>query len=159
MSFSSKTVKHSLKGYISSPIFENVITKWTFCVQQFFSAKNSKVAIIKLRVQPFLFSLLLLFFSSLSLFLLSVSFVTVILELLWLKKPAFWRLFTQMTANFVRSFSRKSTRCCQTILPIFQNVSFRSGKRRFRPFCITILLISQRVFQPGFWKCYRQMDL
>ena len=41
---------------ISSPIFENVIAKWTFCVQQFFSAK---VAIIKTRsatIDFFLFS-------------------------------------------------------------------------------------------------------
>ena len=49
-----------------------------------------------------LFSLLLLSSSSLSLSLLCFSFVSVILELMGLKKPAFRRLFTQMTANFVR---------------------------------------------------------
>ena len=51
----------------------------------------SKVAVIKLRVQPllFFFSLLLLSFSSLLLFLLSFSFVSVILELIGHKKPAF----------------------------------------------------------------------
>ena len=54
------------------------------------------------RVQPLLFSLLHLSFSSLFVFLLSFSFVTVILELFGLTKPYFWRLFTQMTANFVR---------------------------------------------------------
>ena len=27
-------------SYISSRIFDNVIAKWTFCVQQFFSTKN-----------------------------------------------------------------------------------------------------------------------
>ena len=43
-------------------------------------------------------------------FLLSYFFVTVILELLWLiiKKPAFWRLFTHLTGNFVRLDFKKS---------------------------------------------------
>ena len=54
----------------------------------------------------FLFSWVLLF-SSLFLFLLSFSFFTVILELLRLKKPAFWHLFTQITANFVRLVFKK----------------------------------------------------
>ena len=46
-------------SYVYLLDFENVIAKWTFCVQQFFSAKNSKVAITeKLRMQ------LLPFFSS-----------------------------------------------------------------------------------------------
>ena len=53
----------------------------------------------------FLFSSFL--FSSLFLFLLSFSFFTVILELLRLKKPAFWHLFTQITANFVRLVFKK----------------------------------------------------
>ena len=51
----------------------------------------------------------MLFFSSpsflllaLSFFPLSFSFVTVIWKLLGLKKPAFWSLFTQLTANFLR---------------------------------------------------------
>ena len=39
-------------------------------------------------------------FSSSFLFPLSFSFVAVILELLGLKKPVFWRLFTQMTEHF-----------------------------------------------------------
>ena len=43
----------------------------------------------KLRVQPLRFSLLLLSFSPLFPFLLSFFFVTVILELLGVKKPAF----------------------------------------------------------------------
>ena len=43
----------------------------------------------KLRVQPLFFFLLLLSFSSLFLFLLSFSFVTMIRELLGLKKRAF----------------------------------------------------------------------
>ena len=46
--------------------------------------------------------LLLLSFFFLFLFLLSFYFVTVILEILGLKKPAFWHLFTQMTTHFVR---------------------------------------------------------
>ena len=64
-----------------------------FASNGFFRRKTlqiSKVAIIKLRVQLLLFSSsLLLSFSSLFLFLLSFSFVTVDLELLGLKKPAF----------------------------------------------------------------------
>ena len=39
-------------------------------------------------------------------FLLSFFVVTVFCELLGLKKPAFWRLFTQMTANFVFKLNR-----------------------------------------------------
>ena len=58
-------------------------------------------------MQPLCFSLFLLLFSSLFLFLLSFSFFTVILELLRLKKPAFWHLFTQITANFVRLVFKK----------------------------------------------------
>ena len=37
-------------------------------------------------------------------------YVTVILELIGLKKPAFRRHFTQMTANVVRLFFKKSAR-------------------------------------------------
>ena len=47
----------------------------------------SKVAIIKTKSATIAFFLLLLSFSSLSLFLLSFFFVSVILELLGLKKP------------------------------------------------------------------------
>ena len=61
-------------------------------------------------MQPLLFFLFLLPFSSLFLFLLSFSFVTMILELLGLKKPAFWRFFTQMNANFVGLAFKKSAR-------------------------------------------------
>ena len=50
----------------------------------------SKVAMMKTTSAAMLFALLLLSFSSLFLFLLSFSFVTVILELLGLKNPAFW---------------------------------------------------------------------
>ena len=70
----------------------------------YFGQKLSKVAIIKTKsttIAFFLFSFLpsprtFFFFS------LSFSFVTVIWKLLGLKKPAFWRLFTQLTANFLR---------------------------------------------------------
>ena len=31
---------HDLAKCISHRIFDNVIAKWTFCVQQFYSAKN-----------------------------------------------------------------------------------------------------------------------
>ena len=57
----------------SSRSFENVIAKWTFLRPTvFFGQKLSwdEVAIIKLDMQPLLFSLLLLSFSSLFLFLL-----------------------------------------------------------------------------------------
>ena len=56
---------------------------------------------------------LLLSFSSLFLFLLSFPFVTVILEFFALKKPAFRRLFTQMTADFDRLSFKKSFRYIQ----------------------------------------------
>ena len=70
----------------------------------YFGQKLSKVAIIKTKSTTIaFFSLLLPSFSSHFLFLsLSFSFVTVIWKLLGLKKPAFWRLFTQLTANFLR---------------------------------------------------------
>ena len=71
----------------------------------------SKVAIIKTKSATFAFLfLLLLSFSSLFLFLLSFFFVTMILDLLGLKKPVFWRFFTQMTANFVMLVFKKSAR-------------------------------------------------
>ena len=98
-------------SYISSRIFDNVIAKWTFCVQQFFSTKNylqSSHYHVKTKSAAIFFFLLLLSFSSLFLFLLSFSFFTVILELLGLKKPAFWRPFSQMTANFVGLDFKKS---------------------------------------------------
>ena len=41
-------------------------------------------------------------------FLLSFSFVIMILELLGLKKHALWRFFTQMTTNVVRLVFKKS---------------------------------------------------
>ena len=56
----------------------------------FFRSKAiSKVAIIKPKCATIPFFLFLLSFSSLFLFLLSFAFVTMILELLGLKKPAF----------------------------------------------------------------------
>ena len=88
--------------------------KRPFCVQQSFSARNKiKVAITKtIIVQPLLFSLLLLSFSPLFLFLISFSFVTVILEFLGLKKPAFWCLFTpEVTTNFVSLVFKNQLQC------------------------------------------------
>ena len=89
---------------ISSQILKTLSPNGPFASNTFFRPKTiSKVPII--RMQPLLFSLLL----ALSfLFLLSFSFVTVIFELLWLKKPGFWRLFTQMTANFLKLVFKKS---------------------------------------------------
>ena len=86
--------------YMFSRIFENVIAKWTFYVGQCFLAKNSKVAIIKTKSATIaFFFVLFLSFSSLLLFLLSFFFVTVILELLGLKKHAFWRLWLQQVRS------------------------------------------------------------
>ena len=76
-----------------------------------FSFSFSIVAIIKTKSAAIGFLSLLLFsFFSLFLFLLSFSFVTVILELLGLERRAFWHLFTQMTANFVRLVFKISVR-------------------------------------------------
>ena len=77
------------------------LSSWIFDDGPFAS---NKVAIIKTKSATIAF----FSFSSLFLLLLSFSFVTVILELLGLKKPAFARLFTQMTANFVRLVFNKS---------------------------------------------------
>ena len=71
---------------ICSRIFEKVIARPTFCVQQFFTAK---VAIIKTKSATLIFSLLLLSSSSLFLFFLSSYFVSVILELIGPPKTAF----------------------------------------------------------------------
>ena len=76
--------------HISGRIFDNdLIAKWTICVKRLFlgggggEGQNSpKVAIIKTRSA-------FLSFSSVFLFLLSFSFVTVILQLMGLKKPTF----------------------------------------------------------------------
>ena len=50
-----------------SQIFDKVIAKWTICVQPFFSAKNSKVDIIKTEIAT------IAFFSSPPIPLLAVS--------------------------------------------------------------------------------------
>ena len=97
--------------FTSSQIFYNVIAEWTFWVEHFFRPNTiSRVAIIKTTSTKIVFCLLLLSFSSLFLFLLSFSFVTMILKLLRLKKPAFWLLLTQMTANFPRLVFKKLVR-------------------------------------------------
>ena len=81
-------------------------------IQQFFSAENFlQSSYYKTKSATISFSLSLLSFPLLIfLLLLSFSFITVILELLRLKKPAFWRLFTIMTAYFVRLVFKKSVR-------------------------------------------------
>ena len=91
--------------------FFNVIAEWTFWVEHFFSAKYYlQSSHYKNYEYKNFFCLLLLSFSSLFLFLLSFSFVTMILKLLRLKKPAFWLLLTQMTANFPRLVFKKFVR-------------------------------------------------
>ena len=97
--------------FTSSQIFYNVIAEWTFWVEHLFRPNTiSRVAIIKTTSTKIVFCLLLLSFSSLFLFLLSFSLVTMILKLLRLKKPAFWILLTQMTANFPRLVFKKFVR-------------------------------------------------
>ena len=87
---------------------DSYIAKWTICVKRFFFwPKISQVAIIKTRSAGIAFFFpsfpsLRFFFS-----LLSFSFVTVTLELLGLEKTNLWRLFTQMTTNFVRLVFKK----------------------------------------------------
>ena len=76
----------------------------TFVSNSFLRRKTIyKVAIIKTKSATIAFFL----FSLLFLFLLSFFFVTVILELLGLKRLAFWRLFTPMTAIFFLSWFKK----------------------------------------------------
>ena len=127
--------KYSAQRYISNRNFENVTAKWTFFVQKFFW---HKVVIIKTKSATIAFFLFSSFPSPHSFFFsFPFPFVTMILELLGLKKPAFWCLFTQIISNFVRLVFKKSARCLQIILPIFQNVPFWSGKWRLRPFGIS----------------------
>ena len=47
------------------------------------------------------------------------SFVTVILKVLGLKKPAFERLFSQMTAHFVSTVFKNSVRYIYTATIVF----------------------------------------
>ena len=99
--------------YVSPGFLITLSPNGPFASDRFFRPKTiSEVAILKTNSATIAFFLLLLSSSSLFLFLflLSSSFVTMILELLGLKKPAFWRLFTQMTANFFRLVFKKSAR-------------------------------------------------
>ena len=102
-----------------------------FASNSFFRPKTiSKVAIIKPRVQRLLFfSLLLLSFSSLFLlFLFPSIFVTVILELLGLKKRAFWCFFTQTTANFVWLVFKTSARYIWSVTAL---MNFKKKKKTY----------------------------
>ena len=64
-----------------------------------------------------------------SLLLLSFSFVTVILKVLGLKKPAFERLFSQMTAHFVSTVFKNSVRYiyCDNCLSLIGLFLFSEG--------------------------------
>ena len=90
-------------AYINGRIFDNVIAKWSgpFACNRSFFTKYLQSSYCKTKNSTF---------SSLFLFLLSFSFLTVILKLLGLKRPTFWRLLTQMTANFVRLVFKNSAR-------------------------------------------------
>ena len=88
--------------FTSSWIFYNVIAEWTFCVEQFFSAKTiSRVAIIKTK------SATIAFFSYPPFLLLALSF-SPFLFLCYYDCRAFGLLLTQMTANFFRLVFKKS---------------------------------------------------
>ena len=89
------------------------IAKWTFCVQQFFSAKTYLQSSYYKN-----WECKHCFFSS----PLSFFFYFPSPSLVWFSsfsglRTAFWRFFTQMTANFVRLVFRKSVRAisCQTL--------------------------------------------
>ena len=100
-----------------------------FASNSFFRPKTiSKVAIIKPRVQRLLF-----FFSSppfllLALSFIPFSFVTVILELLGLKKRAFWCFFTQTTANFVWLVFKTSARYIWSVTAL---MNFKKKKKTY----------------------------
>ena len=68
----------------------------------------SKVAIINTKSATIAFFSFPPFFLLALSFFLSFSFVGVILELIGFKKPAFWRLFNRMAADFVRLVFKKS---------------------------------------------------
>ena len=109
---------------ISTRILKTLSPNGPFASNSFFRPKTiSKVAITeKLRMQP------LPFFSSHRFLLLAPSFspfpFPVILELLGLKKPAFWRLFTHMTANFLRLVFKKSVRYKWALLISFESKNY-----------------------------------
>ena len=86
-------------SYISSRIFDNVISKWTFCVPQFSSGQKLQSPNLQSsysKNEAFLSLSSLFLFLFLFLFLLSFSFVTMILELLGLKKPACEKSWKQL---------------------------------------------------------------
>lgn len=88
-----------LPHFISGQMFENVTTKWTSSVKQFFSAK---VAIINLRVQS------LLFFSFPPFLLLAIFFFFPFSSILWFssfwgaKNPVFWPFLHDYKFRLVR---------------------------------------------------------
>lgn len=85
--------------FISSQSFENILPQN--------GPVASKVATEKTKITTMFFS-----FSSTPFFLLAISFPSLVwfCSLSGPKKPAFWRLFTQMTAPFVRLVSKQSAR-------------------------------------------------
>ena len=132
---------HFLTFTVGKP---EVIANWLFSKQ-----RTHELTIVFLW-----FFLLLLSFSLLFLFLLSFFFVAVILELLMLKKPAFWCLFTQITANFVTLVFKKLVRCISPLLPQFQ-----VWPLKLKLFCLQLIdserkpkehVIDHR--QSGMWK-------
>ena len=90
--------------------WDNVTAKRIFCQNSIFRPKISIVAIIKTKSATAAFSLLLLSFSSLFVFLLSFSFITAILELFLTPFDAF---FNEMTAKMVRLVFKNSARYTQ----------------------------------------------
>ena len=121
---------------------------------------SNKVAIIQTK------SAIIAFFSP-SLFLLALSFSPFLFNsfdsLLWfwsfsgegnLPFDAFTLKWPQISLGW---FSKKSTRCFQRILPVFQSVPFRSGGRRFRPFGINAThLVGSMSLNHDVWAEMRQ---
>ena len=90
--------------------WDHVTAKRVFCQNSIFRPKISIVAIIKTKSATAAFSLLLLSFSSLFVFLLSFSFIIAILELFLAPFDAF---FNEMTAKMVRLVFKNSARYTQ----------------------------------------------
>ena len=105
-----------------------------FASNSFFRPKTlSKVAIIKTKSATMVFFFSCPPFLLLALSFFPFSFVSVILELLGLKKHAFWCFFTQTTANFVWLVFKKSARYTWSVTALmnFKKKKKKKHTRRF----------------------------
>lgn len=106
-------------------MFDNVTAKWTFSVQL-------EVALIKTKSATIAFSSSLSF---LLLFLLPFLSLLWFSELLGLTKRAFWRLFSQMATNFVRSSFQKKSVSYHNLHDGCRTLSERCVGHVLRPHC------------------------